>query len=122
MAKTTWAIDPAHSASQFKVKHLVISTVTGSIKEFNGSVTYDQDSCENAAIRLTIDGNSVDTNQVQRDQHLRSADFFDTDKYPTIEFESTAFTKNESGDYTLTGNLSMHGITNQTSFDVEYGG
>ncbi len=122
MAKTTWAIDPTHSDIHFKVKHLVISTVTGSFKAFSGTVISENDTFENAKIRLSIDATSIDTNQPQRDQHLKSGDFFDTDKYPTIDFESTGFTKKSGDDYILTGNLTMHGVTRPVELNVEYGG
>ncbi len=122
MANKTWAIDPTHSEIHFKVKHLVISTVTGAFKSFNGTVTSADDTFENAKINFSIDVDSIDTNQSQRDGHLKSADFFDVEKYPTIDFESTSFTKNNDGDYTLAGNLTMHGVTRPVVLDVEYGG
>jgi polyisoprenoid-binding protein YceI len=122
MATTTWAIDPTHSEIHFKVKHLVISTVTGSFKTFSGTATSPNGEFENAKVNFTIDVNSIDTNQPQRDAHLRSADFFETDKYPTIDFVSTSFKKVKGDDYKLTGNLTMHGVTRPVELDVEYGG
>jgi polyisoprenoid-binding protein YceI len=122
MSKKTWAIDPLHSEIQFKVKHLVISTVTGAFKTFNGSAVSEGADFHNAKINFSIDVNSIDTNQPQRDGHLKSADFFETDKYPTIDFVSTSFTKVKSDDYKLAGNLTMHGVTKPVELDVEYGG
>jgi polyisoprenoid-binding protein YceI len=122
MATTTWAIDPTHSEIHFKVKHLVISTVTGSFKTFSGTATSETEDFENAQVNFTIDVNSIDTNQAQRDAHLRSADFFETDKYPTIDFVSTSFKKAKGDDYKLSGNLTMHGVTRPVELDVEYGG
>ena len=122
MAKTIWAIDPTHSEVHFKVKHLVISTVTGAFKSFSGKATSTSGEFENAKVNFSIDVDSIDTNQPQRDGHLKSADFFETDKYPTIDFESTSFTKVKGDDYKLTGNLTMHGVTKPVELDVEYGG
>lgn len=122
MATTTWAIDPTHSEVHFKIKHLVISTVTGTFKSFKGKAVSPNGEFENAKINFTIDVNSIDTNQPQRDGHLKGADFFETDKYPTIEFVSTSFTKVSGDDYKLAGNLTMHGVTKPVELDVEYGG
>ena len=122
MAKTIWAIDPTHSEVHFKVKHLVISTVTGAFKSFSGKATSTSGEFENAKVNFSIDVDSIDTNQPQRDGHLKSADFFETDKYPTIDFESTSFTKVKGDDYKLSGKLTMHGVTKPVELDVEYGG
>lgn len=122
MAKTIWAIDPTHSEVHFKVKHLVISTVTGTFKSFTGKATSTSGEFENAKVNFSIHVDSIDTNQPQRDGHLKSADFFETDKYPTIDFESTSFTKVKGDDYKLAGNLTMHGVTKPVELDVEYGG
>jgi polyisoprenoid-binding protein YceI len=122
MAKTIWSIDPTHSEVHFKVKHLVISTVTGAFKSFNGKAISTSGEFENAKVNFSIDVDSIDTNQTQRDAHLKSADFFETDKYPTIDFESTSFTKVKGDDYKLSGKLTMHGVTKPVELDVEYGG
>jgi polyisoprenoid-binding protein YceI len=91
MATQKWVLDPTHSEVQFKVKHLVISTVTGSFKSFEGSLETEGDDFVNAAINFSLDVNSIDTNQEQRDGHLKSAEFFDTEQYPSITFKSTSF-------------------------------
>jgi polyisoprenoid-binding protein YceI len=122
MAKKTWAIDPLHSEIHFKVKHLVISTVTGTFKSFSGTAVSDGADFQNAKINFSINVDSIDTNQPQRDGHLKSGDFFETDKYPTIDFESTSFAKVKGDDFKLTGNLTMHGVTKPVELDVEYGG
>ncbi|BAU54183.1 hypothetical protein MgSA37_02355 [Mucilaginibacter gotjawali] len=88
---TKWVIDPMHSEVQFKVKHLVISTVTGSFKSFEGTAEAEGDTFENANIEFALNVDSIDTNQVQRDGHLKSAEFFDAEKYPQITFKSTSF-------------------------------
>ena len=118
-----WVIDPMHSEVQFKIKHLVISTVTGSFNKFEGGATVPQDDhYENAEIHFKIDVDSIDTNQDMRDQHLKGADFFDIEQYPHIEFQSTSFRKAKGDNYELTGNLTMHGVTKEVTLDAEYGG
>ncbi|MEO6671728.1 MAG: YceI family protein [Ferruginibacter sp.] len=120
--KTKWAVDPLHSEIHFKVKHLVISTVTGSFKSFHGELDTDGDDFDNGAIRFTMDVDSIDTNQPLRDAHLKNGDFFDAQLYPEINFESTAFKKSDDGDYNLDGNLTMKGVTKPVHLRVEYGG
>jgi polyisoprenoid-binding protein YceI len=121
MATTKWVLDPTHSEVQFKVKHLVISTVSGFFKSFEGSLTTDSEDFENAKVEFSLDVNSIDTNQEQRDGHLKSAEFFDAEKYPKISFTSTSFTK-DGDDYKLNGDLTIKDITKPVSLDVEYGG
>lgn len=121
MATTKWVLDPTHSEVQFKVKHLVISTVSGFFKSFEGSLTTDSEDFENAKVEFSLDVNSIDTNQEQRDGHLKSAEFFDAEKYPKISFASTSFTK-DGDDYKLNGDLTIKDVTKPVSLDVEYGG
>jgi len=120
--KTKWAIDPMHSEVQFKVKHLLISTVTGSFKSFNGSATTKNENFEDAEIHFSLDVNSIDTNQEMRDKHLKAADFFEAEKHPRIDFQSTSFKKAKGDEYILTGNLSMKGVTKQIVLKAEFGG
>jgi len=120
--RTTWAIDPMHSEVLFKIKHLVISTVTGSFKKFQGTVITYGDDFNNAKVNFTIDVNSIDTNQSQRNEHLLSSDFFESAAYPQIKFQSTSFTKESSGDYKMTGNLTIKEVTRPVALNVEYGG
>ena len=122
MATKKWAIDPMHSEVLFKVKHLVISTVTGSFKKFGGEVTSEGDNFENAEINFTMDVKSIDTNQAQRDEHLRASDFFDAESFPEISFKSTSFRKAKGEDFVLQGDLTMKGVTRPVELDVEYGG
>jgi polyisoprenoid-binding protein YceI len=122
LQKTKWAIDPMHSEVQFKVKHLVISTVTGYFKTFSGSVTSGSEDFENAEIQFSIDVNSITTNQEMRDNHLKNTDFFEVAKYPTIDFKSISFKKTKGTEFLLTGNLTMKGITKQIDAKVEFGG
>src|ERR1700744_1583173 len=103
MAK--WTIDPMHSEVLFKVKHLMITNVTGSFGTFEGSAETNSDDFSDAVIKFSADINSVDTNQAQRDTHLKSADFFDAEKFPKLDFTSTSFSKTGDKDYSLKGNL-----------------
>ena len=118
---TKWVLDPMHSEVQFKVKHLVISTVTGSFKSFEGNLETDNEGFTGAIIQFSLDVNSLDTNQEQRDAHLKSPDFFDAEQYPKITFVSTAFTK-DGDDNTLTGDLTIKDVTKPVTLTVEHGG
>ncbi|MFZ6052991.1 YceI family protein [Halocola ammonii] len=118
--KTKWAIDPTHSEVQFKVKHLVISTVTGSFNKFEGSLTTENEDFDGASAYLTIDADSVHTNQADRDGHLKSGDFFDAETYPQLKFEGKL---SKTGDgYKLTGPLTIKDVTKEVTLDVEHGG
>lgn len=122
----TWTIDPMHSEIQFKAKHMVISTVTGSFLDFSGKMetkSEDKSNFENSTISFEAQVDSIDTGVEQRDEHLRSADFFDAEKYPTISFKSISFEKNDSDDsFNMEGNLTIKGITKPISLKVNYGG
>ncbi|GAB3880602.1 YceI family protein [Spirosoma agri] len=122
MATTKWVVDPMHSEVQFKIKHLVISTVTGTFRQFEGGATTEHDDFDGAEVHFSLDVASVDTNQEMRDTHLKSAEFFEADTYPTITFKSTSFKKIDDDEYTLTGDLTMKGITKPVSLKAEYGG
>ena len=119
---TKWVLDPMHSEVQFKIKHLVISNVTGIFKKFEGSCEAPEDSFENAEVDFSLDVDSIDTNQEQRDAHLKSAEFFDAGKYPKITFKSTSFTKTAGNDFDLTGNLTVKDVTKPVTLKVEFGG
>lgn len=122
MAITNWAIDPTHSEVQFKVKYLVISTLTGSFNNFSGGATSPSGSFEDAEIHFSLDASSVNTHLAARDNHLRSADFFDTGKFPAISFQSTSFKKVKGDLYHLFGLLTIKGITKPVELDAEFGG
>ena len=117
MATTKWVLDPMHSEVQFKVKHLVISTVTGSFKTFEGTVETEGDTFEGATAEFSLDVNSIDTNQEMRDGHLKGAEFFDAEKFPKITFKSTSITAD-----TLTGDLTIKDVTKPVTLDLEHGG
>lgn len=118
-----WTIDPAHSEIQFKVKHMMISTVTGSFGKFGADIEANGDDLSTAKIRFHADVESITTGNGQRDGHLKSTDFFSGEKHPQIVFTSTG-SKAVDGDgsWTLLGDLSMNGITKPVELDVEWGG
>ena len=116
LATTKWGIDPTHSEVQFKVKHLVISTVTGSFNTFSGSVESEEENFDGAKVNFALDVNSIDTNVADRDAHLKSDDFFSADKFPQITFEGVY------SNGTLNGDLTIRDITNKVSLDVDFGG
>lgn len=118
--KTTWVLDAAHSELLFKVKHLMIANVKGEFRKFNAEILGDD--FTTAPIRVTVDTGSVFTNNDDRDNHLRSADFFDAANHPEMVFESTALSSKGSGNYELTGNLSIRGISREVKLQVEFGG
>ncbi|MBN3521748.1 YceI family protein [Algoriphagus lutimaris] len=120
MATTKWTIDPTHSEVSFKVKHLVISTVTGYFRKFEGSAESTSDSFEGATVSFTADIDSIDTNQKDRDNHLKSADFFDAANHPKLSF--TGKISQVDGDYKLIGDLTMRETTKQVELDVDFGG
>jgi polyisoprenoid-binding protein YceI len=119
---TTWVIDPTHSEVQFKIKHLVISTVTGSFKTFEGTVETENDGFEGAKIQFSADIDSIDTNMAQRDAHLKSADFFDAENFPKLSFVSSSFTQTDEENYVLTGDLTIRGVSLPVTLSAIYGG
>jgi polyisoprenoid-binding protein YceI len=119
--KTVWAIDPTHTEVQFKVKHLVISTVTGFFKKFSGSIESENNDFDGALVTFSLDTNSIDTNQADRDGHLKSPDFFAAEQYPTIDFTGS-LNKISGSDYKLDGALTIRGTTKATVLNVDFGG
>jgi polyisoprenoid-binding protein YceI len=119
---TKWKLDTMHSELQFKVKHLVISTVTGSFKNFNVEVSTEGDDFSTAEIKVTADTGSIDTGNEQRDGHLKSDDFFNAEKFPQLVFESTSIKKVDSENFILSGNLTIRNITKQIDLNVVLGG
>lgn len=121
-AISKWSIDPTHSEIHFKVKHLMINTVTGSFKKFEGSVEGNKEDFSDAKISFTADINSIDTGVEYRDTHVKGPEFFDAEKYPQLKFESTAFEKIDDTIYLLKGNITIREVTQPIQLDVEYGG
>lgn len=121
MATTQWALDPTHSELQFKVKHLMITTVTGSIKSFSAELTSEGEDFTNATINFSGEISSLDTGNTDRDNHLKSADFFDAETHPTMNFVSTAVEK-DGDDYFVKGDLTIKGETKSVKLTAEFGG
>jgi polyisoprenoid-binding protein YceI len=118
----TYKIDAAHSEVTFKVKHLMIASVTGQFKEFDGSMTAEKDDFTDASINFEALVNSITTGNDQRDGHLKSEDFFAAEKYPKLTFKSTAIQKLDKETYNLTGNLTIRDVTKPVTLKVTYGG
>jgi polyisoprenoid-binding protein YceI len=119
---TQWKIDQAHSEITFKVKHLVISTVTGRFMSFDGTIESETPDFSDARISFNADVNSISTANEQRDGHLKSPDFFDAATYPALSFVSTSFTKVGDQEFKLNGNLTMKGVTKLVTLDAVYNG
>jgi polyisoprenoid-binding protein YceI len=119
---TTWKVDPTHSHAEFAVRHLMISTVKGRFAEVSGTLTGDETDPGHASFELTIPVASIDTRESQRDTHLRSADFFDAAMHPEIRFVSTKIEKAANGDFSVTGDLTIRGVTKRITLQVEPGG
>jgi len=115
---TTWNIDASHTQSTFAVRHLVISTVRGEFKKTTGVVKIDDQDPSKSSVEATIDAASIHTREDKRDEHLRSADFFETQKYPTITFKSTKVEKSGGDKYKVTGDLTMRGVTKPVVLDA----
>jgi len=119
---STWNLDKSHSEINFKVKHMMITNVTGSFTDFDVKAEADSDDFSGARISFTARTASVNTANEQRDTHLKSGDFFDAEKFPELKFESTAFTKKSGDLYTLEGNLTIKDVTRPVTLNVEFGG
>ncbi|MFJ7977611.1 YceI family protein [Peribacillus sp. JNUCC 23] len=122
MTKTKWAIDVSHSEVAFSVKHMMISKVKGSFNQFDAVIEADPVDLTTADITFTIDVASVDTRSEDRDNHLRSADFFDVETYPTLTIKSKSITKTGDDEYALTGDVTLHGVTRVETFQVTFEG
>ena len=118
-ALTTWAIDSAHSHVEFSVRHLMIATVKGRFSEVRGTVTTDETDPAGGAVDVTIGAASIDTREPKRDEHLRSADFFDVATFPTLTFRSTRIEAVNGSDFTLIGDLTIRGVTREVALAVE---
>ena len=121
-AEDTWSLDASHSNVKFEVTHLVVSTVEGSFKKFDGTLKSSKADFSDAVINFTVDINSINTENEKRDAHLKSDDFFNAEKYPTMSFKSTSFKPAGKGKYKLTGDLTIRDVTKKVTFDVTFGG
>jgi polyisoprenoid-binding protein YceI len=122
MTTTRWVLDTTHSEVQFKVKHLMISTVTGQFNTFEGYIDTETDDFSAAKANIIIDVNSISTNNAQRDAHLKASDFFDLDNHPQITFTAEKIKKAGDEKYIIEGVLSLRGVSKPISFDAELGG
>ncbi|WP_433958078.1 YceI family protein [Cytobacillus horneckiae] len=122
MVKSKWTLDPAHSSVDFSVKHMMIANVKGTFNQFDATIEADPDDLTSASIELNIDLASVDTRNEDRDNHLRSADFFNVEKNPKMTFTTTNIEKKGEGEYNVTGNLTIAGVTKSETISVTYEG
>ena len=122
MKNTKWLLDPTHSELGFKIKHLMISNVSGTFKSFHAEVDSNDDDFTTADITLTAEMDSIFTNNEQRDGHLRTSDFFEVEKFPTLHFRSTRIEMTDTDSFTLHGDLTLKGVTRPVQLNVEYSG
>jgi polyisoprenoid-binding protein YceI len=115
----TWNIDPAHSAAEFKVKHMMISNVKGHFAKVTGTLTLDESDLSRSRVEATIDASSLETRDAQRDAHLKSADFFDVEKFPSLTFKSTSLRLVKDGELAVEGDLTIRDVTRKVVFSVD---
>jgi len=118
----TWIIDSAHSEISFKIKHLMVSTVRGQFKSFEGSVKLPDNDFTKAEVNFSAETASISTNNEMRDKHLTSPDFFNSVEFPTLSFKSKKISKKDTNDFTVTGDMTMHGETKEITFNAKYNG
>ncbi len=116
---TVWNIDSAHTIAEFKVKHMMIANVKGHFSKVSGMLTLDESALENSRVEATIEAASIESRDGQRDAHLKSADFLDVDKFPTLHFKSTSITLVRDGELAVEGDLTIRGVTRKVRFVVE---
>jgi polyisoprenoid-binding protein YceI len=121
MAQTNWTLDPAHTGIHFMARHMVFTKVRGSFKTFQGTLSLDEADLTKSKVEVTIDAASVDTGEPKRDGHLKSPDFFDVEKFPSLTFKSKSIAK-RGKDYAVTGDLTIHGVTKEVVLDAEFEG
>jgi polyisoprenoid-binding protein YceI len=118
-ALSTWNLDAAHSVAEFKVKHMMISNVKGQFTKLTGVLNFDEQDITKSSVEASIDAGSIHTRDEQRDAHLKSADFFDVEKFPTLTFKSTGIARKSGDELAVTGDLTIHGVTRKVVFTVE---
>jgi polyisoprenoid-binding protein YceI len=116
---TTWNIDPAHTVAEFKVRHMMISNVKGQFAKVTGVLTLDESDLTSSRAEAVIDAASIETREAQRDAHLKSADFFDVENFPTLTFKSTRISRAQDGELSVEGDLTIRGVTRKVIFSVE---
>ncbi|MFD1778169.1 YceI family protein [Fredinandcohnia salidurans] len=122
MANTKWAVDASHSSIDFSVKHMMIAKVKGSFENFEATIEADPADLTSANIEFKVDLASVNTKNGDRDNHLRSADFFDVENHPAMTFKSNSIVKTDDDEYNVTGDLTIHGTTKTETFQVVFEG
>ncbi|AGA56722.1 hypothetical protein Theco_0509 [Thermobacillus composti KWC4] len=122
MAKTKWAVDTMHSSIDFSIRHMMIAKVKGSFNQFEASIEADPNDLTTADIAFSVDVASVDTRNADRDAHLRSADFFDVENHPKMTFKATKIERTGDGEYEVTGDLTIRGVTRSETFKVTFEG
>jgi polyisoprenoid-binding protein YceI len=122
MATETWDIDYGHSSIGFSVRHMVVAKVRGHFTKWEGKLSLDTENLAGSSVDVTIDATSIDTRDAQRDGHLKSPDFLDVEKFGTIAFKSTKVEKKADDEITVSGNLTIHGVTKEVVLTTEYGG
>ncbi|WP_284035927.1 YceI family protein [Neobacillus sp. 114] len=122
MTKTKWALDPAHSSVDFSVRHMMIANVKGTFNSFSANIEADPADLTTANIEFSVETSSVDTRNQDRDGHLVSADFFDAANFPAMNFKATNIEKTDDGEYNVTGDLTLRGVTKQETFAVSFEG
>lgn len=122
MTKAKWAVDATHSSVDFSVKHMMIATVKGTFHTFEADIVADPTDLTTAEIDFRVDLASIDTRNADRDAHIKSADFFDVEKYPSLQFKSNKVTKTDDGEYEVTGDVTLHGVTRSETFTVAFEG
>jgi polyisoprenoid-binding protein YceI len=122
MTTSKWSLDVAHSSIDFAIRHMMVSKVKGAFRNFEANIEADLEDLTTASIEFSVDVNSVDTRNEDRDNHLRSADFFDVEHFPKMTFKSTEISKKSPGEYEVTGDLTIRGKTNPETFIVSYEG
>ncbi|MBP3964901.1 YceI family protein [Paenibacillus lignilyticus] len=122
MSLSKWIVDASHSSVDFTIRHMMIAKVKGTFHEFNAVIEADPTDLTTANIEFNIALSSIDTRNADRDNHLRTGDFFDIEQYPTLSFKSTSISKTDDGEYNVSGDLTLHGLTRTESFTVTYEG
>lgn len=116
---TKWQIDPSHSSANFSIKHMMIAKVHGGFEKLSGTMVYDAADPSKSSVEAVIEASSINTREPQRDTHLKSADFFDVEKFPTLTFKSKRVEKTGDGELKVTGDLTIHGVTKEVVLNVE---
>lgn len=122
MTISKWKVDPVHSSLDFSIKHMMVSRTKGTFHDFEANIEADPEDLTAAKIEFTVDVASVDTRNDDRDNHLRSGDFFDVENHPKMSFKSTDIKKTDDGEYEVTGDLTLHGVTHPETFEVAFEG